>query len=98
MSSSSSPMAVPARAASAAASVWAVVTVNATGPIENAGLYVMLTDQASAFKNTWFYVEPALAALINETAIAAITANKKVYAELTSTNPASSILRFHLMA
>ncbi len=97
MSGSSSPVGAPATAA-AAATVWAVVNVNQGGPIENAGGYVMLTDTAGSFKNTWFYVPPLIAPMVNQTTIAAITTGKKVYVELTGSSAASSVMRFHLMA
>lgn len=76
--------------------VWLTATVNATGPIENGGLYIMLTGQD--VKNTWFYVQPAISALVNETAIAAIVSNKKAYVEVSGTTPGSVISRFHLLA
>lgn len=94
---SNSPQGVPA-SQKANATVWATASVNQIGPIENAGAYVMLTDQNGSFKNTWFYVPPLIAAMVNETGLTAITANKKVYVELTGTAPASSVMRFHLIA
>lgn len=76
--------------------VWITASVNAAGPIENGGLYIMLSGQD--VKNTWFYVQPAISALVNETAIAAITAGKKVFVELSGKSSGSVILRFHLLA
>jgi hypothetical protein len=95
--SASSPIGAPATA-TAATTIWAIVTVNQGGPIENAGGYVMLTDSAGSFKNTWFYVPPLIASMVNQTTIAAITTGKKVYVELTGSVAASSVMRFHLIA
>lgn len=91
-------MGAPASAASAATTVWATVSVNQGGPIENGGGYVMLTDTNGSFKNTWFYVPPLIASMVNQTTIAAINSGKKVYVELTGATPASSVMRFHLIA
>ena len=77
---------------------WFTTEVNAIGPIENNGVYVMLTDTSGKFKNTWFYVPPTISALVNETGLSAIQNGKKVYAELTGSSPASSVLRFHILA
>jgi hypothetical protein len=96
MSNIASPQGTPA-VEKTAATTWTVATVNQSGPIENGGAYVMLTDQNGAFKNTWFYVPPLIASMVNETAISAIINTKKVYVELTGTQAASSIMRFHLI-
>lgn len=77
---------------------WFVCSVNQTGPIENNGLYTMLTDTGGKFMNTWFYVGPSGAPLFLEAALAALTSGKQVYVELTGTQPASSILRLHVIA
>ncbi|WP_430412660.1 hypothetical protein [Kordia sp.] len=77
---------------------WFTCSVNSIGPIENNGVYVMLTDDGGKFNKTWFYTSPNISALVNETGLSAIQNGKKVYVELTGSSPASSVLRFHLLA
>ncbi len=74
---------------------WYVCRVNAIGPIENNGVYVMLTDNGGKFKNDWIYVPPLIAAMVNETGLAAIQGSKNVYVHI---NPADTVGRFHLLA
>lgn len=77
---------------------WFTCSVNSIGPIENNGVYVMLTDDNGKFKNTWFYVPPTISSLVNETGLSAIQNKKNVYVELTGSSSASNVLRFHLLA
>jgi len=73
---------------------WYVCKVDATGPIENAGAYVMLTDTGGKFSNTWIYVPLQIATMVNETAIACVQGPYNAFVYISG----NTIGRFHLLA
>lgn len=70
---------------------WFTTSATASGPIENNGVFVFLNGGGL---DGWYYANPSISALVNETALACIQSNKKAFVEIESNN----ILRFHLLA
>lgn len=77
---------------------WFTCEVTRAGPAEDGSVFVGLRDVDGSFPSRWFVADASVHKEMLATALAAVTANKRVTTLLVDTAEYSAVSRLYLMA